>query len=1110
MVVSHSSGPIAGVGVLGVTHLVRDGVALPLSAAKQRRLLAYLALHRGRPVSIPDLIGALWDDRPPPAAHATLQGYVADLRRRLEPDRGPRDTARVLRTDGASYVLDLPRSALDVTAFADTIASAMGAAKFIPDCLRPSVTGDAAELEAALAELDAALDAWGVPFADLDDVPEAIVERHRLDELRTRAQEHSAMFKLALGKHEAAVDALERLAYAHPLREHVWGLLAVALYRGNRQAEALLALKGLRDRLSEELGVDPALSTRTLYDDILRQEGTLAPNAPSPVHPSKLELSPLIGREPEFQRLLALVDDVRSGRGGRAAGILGESGIGKSRLARAVADEAERLGFVVVRGAALEDDSAPPLWPLHQALEQLARRTHTRLEVQGDPGQETRESGTFQLREHLREFLVTASRSAPVALVLEDVHWADLATLHALRHLVDRVESMPVLILVTRLPGTFDAVTRSGLSSAIARVGVRIHLDGLSAPALQGVVINAAGVDLDDAEAGRLHDRTGGNPFFAILLARSGDLTGDHLPGQLLDVLDHQLAKLPAATLETLRIAALLGDEFDPAMVAEVGGDDPWSSLDRLADALAVGVVVEHGGVLDFAHPLLREAVIAITPVAVRAQLHARIARALEARSQTTTATRTRAAHHWRLAGPAFARQAWRATTRAADAAHDVFAHAEEADLLAQALASLELDPGAPAGSRFELLERQGLALRWAGRPEAAARVQGEAFAAAEATGDRELILRAVRARGQGVLWDAIRYAEPDGEYSLALARLLRRLGDEESALRALTLASLACETYYVAPPDRIDGWAAEALALSERLGDEDLKRDVQGRALGARWRPDTAVERHAVATAMAESARGSRDVRSRALAGCWELILETELGNIDAARSLYRPLRHLVDDNHLSALSPSLDLFEASWAAQAGQHDVARRSLTRVQDHARSAGSSHLARAATALGVVNAALAGDADTVMATYGALGGIRREVPGHTAAAGLLLRVGEIDKARDIFTTHGAEVGRPIYVALFNSALAAELALAFDDTATAAHAYDYLRPFAGRPASSGATGYIGPVDAYLALASQALGRPAEASAHADAALALCSAWEIPAVADWLLGWRDRAGF
>ena len=1098
------------VRVLGVTHIVRDDRVVPFTAAKQRRLLATLALHLGRPVAVHDLITALWDD-PPAAAHATLQGYIADLRRLLEPDRDPRGAARLLRTEGAAYVLDLPRSAVDVTAFADSVRSAVTASRVIPDCLRPTVTGNPAELEQALADLEAALDNWAHPFADLGDLPEAVAERHRLDETRTMAREHAALYRLALGRHEAALVDLEPLADQHPLREHVWALLAVALYRADRQADALLALTGLRHRLSEELGVDPAPSTRALYDAILRQDSTLAPADRQPVMRRADVVTTLVGRDADLARLLALLDDVRAGRGGRVAGIVGEPGIGKTRLARAVEEAAAQLGFVVARAAAIEDDGAPPLWPLRQALASLAKRTSTPAQLDATPGTKTREGGSFQVRERMRELLVAAGRSAPVLLVLEDVHWADFATLKALRHLVDRVETMPVLVLLTRCPGSFEAITRSGLPSAVARSGIRIELDGLSASAVREVVRETTGVDLDASTAELLTRRTGGNPFFASVLARFGDPAGDALPGELLDVIEHRLSGLPEETLATLRAAALLGGEFDSAMLGQVAGVEPTAALDRLGDAMAAGVVVERGGdALDFVHPLVREALLAITPANTRARLHARIARALETRSQTSGVTRTRAAQHWRLAGPAFADQAWVATGHAADAAHAVFAHDEEAELLAQAIASQRLDPSATAEARFDLLERQGLALRWAGRPESAALAQEEALAVAELADDRELMLRAVRARGEGVLWDATRYAMPNGSYHGALSRLLRRLGEEESALRALTLAALACEAYYVAPPEWIDGWSADALALALRLGDEGLIRDIQGRSLGARWRPDTAVERHALATTMAFDARSTHDIRFRALASCWELILETELGHLDVAGSLYAPVRQLVTENHLSSLLPPLDLYESSWAALAGDQERAHLALTRVHEHARSANSPHLTTAATAAGGMNAALAGDSEAVLATYGSLGRLRGEVPGHTAAAGLLLRVGEVDRARETFSAHGADIGQPIYVGLFNTAMAAELALAFDDRDMAGRAYDYLLAYAGRPASAGSTAYLGPVDAFLALAAQAMGRSDEAAAHADAALNLCAVWGIPAVATWLLGWRDRAGF
>ncbi|HEU4811486.1 MAG TPA: AfsR/SARP family transcriptional regulator [Nocardioides sp.] len=265
------------VGILGTAVAVVDGAEHELGAARHRALLTVLALHVGQRVTTDSIIAALWGDSPPAGAAGTLQGYVADLRRVLEPRRAPREAPRVLVTVPSGYALHLEPDALDLTRFETALHVAARELEVVPDPWRPRVLATDRQAVARAADrLEAALDEWrGEPLSDLGSDLEVACERDRLHAMRLEAEVLRHTARLALGGHTTAVADLERLARRNPWNERVWSLWAVALAGSGKQAEALACLRRLRSSLSEELGLDPAPQVRELETAIVRHD--LAP-----------------------------------------------------------------------------------------------------------------------------------------------------------------------------------------------------------------------------------------------------------------------------------------------------------------------------------------------------------------------------------------------------------------------------------------------------------------------------------------------------------------------------------------------------------------------------------------------------------------------------------------------------------------------------------------------------------------------------------------------------------------------------------------------------------------------------------------------------------------
>ena len=304
------------VRLFGQLEVADGGVALAVRGAKQRALLALLALHRGEPVSADWLIDVLWGDGQAANPANALQAQVGQLRRTLG--------AGAIVTTEAGYALAVGPDEVDVVRFEQLVA-------------RGRRLAEAGEMAQASAVLGEALGLRrGEPLAEFAYAGFADAERAQLDELTLVAIEARAGADLVLGRHGELAGDLEAVCQQHPLRERMWELLILALYRAGRQAEALRAYTEVRDRLVGELGIDPGPALRELQARILAQDSSLAPAAaPAPVRAAapaaagnlRERLSSFVGRDAELDQLREAV------RASRLVTLTGPGGTGKTRLA---------------------------------------------------------------------------------------------------------------------------------------------------------------------------------------------------------------------------------------------------------------------------------------------------------------------------------------------------------------------------------------------------------------------------------------------------------------------------------------------------------------------------------------------------------------------------------------------------------------------------------------------------------------------------------------------------------------------------------------------------------------------------------------------------------
>lgn len=291
--------------LFGPVEAARSENVLPVGGKRQQALVALLLLDPGRPFAAEWLAEELWQGVPPPGAQVTLRSYVSRLRSAL---------GVPISSGPAGYALVVAPEQVDAVRFERLMRDGR-------EALARGAPRRAAE------RLKVALDLWrGQPFADLGGEGALRVEADRLEELRLLALEDLMDAELQLGGGAELVDGLEALVGEHPYRERLWQHLMLALYRSQRQAEALEAYQRAYKVLGKELGLEPSEKLKALEQAILRHEVEPA-TPPEERHNLPAPLTNFIGREVELGEITSLLEETR------LLTLTGVGGVGKTRLA---------------------------------------------------------------------------------------------------------------------------------------------------------------------------------------------------------------------------------------------------------------------------------------------------------------------------------------------------------------------------------------------------------------------------------------------------------------------------------------------------------------------------------------------------------------------------------------------------------------------------------------------------------------------------------------------------------------------------------------------------------------------------------------------------------
>jgi DNA-binding SARP family transcriptional activator len=722
--------------------------AVNLPTRKAQALLAYLALAPDRAHERDTLCGLLWGETGRDQAFSSLRQTLFGIRKALPPE-----LKGAIIASGRTVALDASQVQSDAVRFAAHAA-------------QPTRAG----LEAAAALYQGQL-LEGFAIAEAPFEEWLGVERSRYAQLAGAALVKLAQLQLEEGELERALQTRLQLLRLEPWAEENHRALMQLYARQGRRSAALAQYQQCVAVLERELSVEPEPATRRLYEEIagLESAQSVRQEAPGAVQPPLASLGSraagrastaraaassrvpagadaLVGRARELALLERGLEAGWAGEG-RVALLVGEAGVGKTRLLEELVALASTRGATLIRGRCFESEQVLPFAPwvdalrghaaladgaLRNSLTPALRAALSRLLPWGEPApaQEIPSpESALRLLEAVLELLEKLAQRAPLLLVLDDLHWADDMSLRLFSFLGRRLSGgAPVFVAASARQEELSRATLLATALAeLAREGrsFQLGVEPLSQADTMALVQKLSASDAAGVDA-RTHEQiwglSEGNPFVVLELVRAlsrGALSTDAtlpVPERVREVIASHVTRLPELEQRLVAIAAVIGREFELALLCKAAEGEDVATAAAVEALSRVGIFKASGDKLYFAHERIREVVYAGLLAPRRSLLHGHVARALEAlhASALHEVFGRLGFHYGRADEP---RAAVTYLTRFAEDAARSFGLEQALAALAEARALTErLPPSERAESRLELAVRHAKCLFHLGR----------------------------------------------------------------------------------------------------------------------------------------------------------------------------------------------------------------------------------------------------------------------------------------------------------------------------------------------------------------------------------------------------------
>ncbi len=628
------------VDLLGGFVVRSRGRSIRLPRRKAQALLAYLALNPDHRLSREAITALLWGDVPEEQARHSLRQTLLELRHAL-----PREASAAIVVEGNDISLDPRGVEVDVVAFE-----------------RLAAEDNRKGLEAAAALYRGAfLEGLTLNEPAFEDWVRA--ERHRLRE--TAIQTLRALLARQAADEDVprAIETAMRLLAIDPLAEPAHRALMRLYDRTGRRVDALRQYERCVETLRRELGVSPELETRRLHDELIARERAAPaaePRAPREAPRPSAHDFPLVGREEELDRIRAALLAVGRGRG-QVLLLSGEAGIGKTRLLEELAGEAQEQGFagligrcynltrVIAFGPWIEALRTAALHDRREVLESLGTRRRAELSrllpELGDPSHLAPQRAEDQIRlfDAIVDLAEVLAARQPVAIMLEDIHWADDMSVRLLFYLGRRLKAARVLLAATFRD---DELAQSSLARGMLEdfnrewPAARIVLSPLSrnhVVALAHAIAGTGGPSSTVEQVGaQVWELSQGNPFMIVetmraLPAEPADAAAWPRSRGIADLVERRLRQLDEVARGIVALVSVAGRDIEFDVIRHAAQLSERDTADTVERLIRRRILQDGGDRYDFVHDIVREAAGRQLIAPQRRALHRAVAEALEA-----------------------------------------------------------------------------------------------------------------------------------------------------------------------------------------------------------------------------------------------------------------------------------------------------------------------------------------------------------------------------------------------------------------------------------------------------------------------------------------------